>query len=88
MEVAEYAVAHDLEKEPAFLWWVRHVLRKRDSIVSAIKKRYQRRTHKFGIRIPRTVKEALEIDRERSRRLWKLIEKTETHFGKMQLPRK
>jgi len=70
VEVAEYAVAHDLEKEPAFLWWVRHVLRKRDSIISAVKKRYQKRTHKFGIRIPRTVKEALEIDRENRNTFW------------------
>jgi hypothetical protein len=64
VEVAEYAVANKLVHEPAFAWWVPHTLRKRDTIVSAVKTRYQKRTHKFGIRIPKTVREALEIDRD------------------------
>jgi hypothetical protein len=70
VEVAEYAVANKLVHEPAFAWWVPHTLRKRDNIVSAVKTRYQKKTHKFGIRIPKTVREALEIDRDTNTSLW------------------
>ncbi len=65
LETAEYAVTMGINHAPAFNWWVPHVLRKRDQIISAVAKRsacFLKRTHKFGIEIPRTVKEALELD--------------------------
>jgi hypothetical protein len=43
IEVAEYAYAHNLQNEPAYAWWVRHTLRRRDHILKAMKKRYFRR---------------------------------------------
>jgi hypothetical protein len=53
-----------LEHQPTFAWWVGTTLRRRDWIIaSATNKRYRQRTHKFGIELPKTVKEALEIDR-------------------------
>jgi hypothetical protein len=70
VEVAEYAVAHGIAEEPAFSWWVPFTLKKREAIVSAVNKRYKTRTHKFGIRIPKSVNEALEIDRESGNSLW------------------
>jgi hypothetical protein len=33
LQVADYVVAHKLTFEPAFFWWVPHVLRKRDRII-------------------------------------------------------
>ena len=63
IEVAEYAVANRIAEEPAFNWWVPHVLRKRNRIISKVKPKYWRTTHKFGIRLPHSVEEALEIDR-------------------------
>jgi hypothetical protein len=71
IEVAEYAVAHGIEKEPAFVWWVPYVLRKRDRIISAVNKRYHSRMHKFGFEIPKTVERALQIDRELGNTLWR-----------------
>jgi hypothetical protein len=62
-----------INHEPAFNWWVPHVLRKRDRIISAVAKRFARflkRTHKFDIEIPRTIKEALELDRRNGNTLW------------------
>ncbi|KAG7370183.1 reverse transcriptase RNA-dependent DNA polymerase [Nitzschia inconspicua] len=70
VEVAEYAVAHNLTEEPAFKWWVPFTLRKRDAIISAVNNRYWKRTHKFGIRVPKSVKEAYEIDRENGDNRW------------------
>ena len=76
VELAEYALANGIEEEPAFKWWVRHTLRKRDRIISKVKSKYWRTSHKFGIRIPKTVEEALEIDRITGTDFWtKAIEK-------------
>jgi hypothetical protein len=73
IETAEYAVTKGLDHEPAFNWWVPHVLRKRDQIISLVRRRttrYLKRTHKFGIEIPKTVKEALALDRKNGNTLW------------------
>ena len=76
IEVAEYAQANLIDKSPAFRWYVPHVLRKQDRIVSKIKSKYWRTTHKFGIRLPKTVAEALQIDKEMGTDFWrKAIEK-------------
>jgi hypothetical protein len=70
VQVAEYAIANGLEEEPAFAWWTRHVLKKRDRLIARVKSRYWKRTHKFGIRLPKSVKEALAIDRETGTTFW------------------
>ncbi len=49
------------------------MLRKRDQIISLVHRRttrYLKRTHKFGIEIPKTVKEALALDRKNGNTLW------------------
>ncbi len=73
LETAEYAVTMGIDHKPAFNWWVPHLLRKGDQIISAVAKRstrFLKRTHKFGIEIPRTVKEAIELDRRNGNTLW------------------
>jgi hypothetical protein len=62
IEVAEYAVANRIAKEPAFKWWVSKVLKCRNHIISKVKNCFWRTTHKFGIKLPHSVEEALEID--------------------------
>ena len=56
---------------PAFAWWVPHTLRKRDRILKAMKKRYFRREQKYGIELPKTIKRALEIDKETGTNFWR-----------------
>jgi hypothetical protein len=73
IETAEYAVTKGLDHEPAFNWWVPHVLRKRDQIISLVHRRttrYLKRTHKFGIEIPKTPIEALALDCKNGNTLW------------------
>lgn len=70
VEIAEYAVTHDIAHEPAFAWWVPWTLKKRDTIVAAVNKRYLKRTHKFGIRVPHSVQEAHLIDEEAGNTRW------------------
>jgi hypothetical protein len=69
VEVAEYSVANQQVEEPAFKWWVSHGNR----IISKVKSRYWKTTHKFGIRLPKLVKEALEIDRIMNTDLWRKL---------------
>ena len=71
MQVAEYAATNKIAHEPAFNWWVHDVLRKRNRIISKVKSKYWRTTHKFGIRVPKTVEEALLIDDETKTDFWR-----------------
>ena len=71
METAEYAVANQLQEEPAFKWWVDFTIRKRNRLLKKMKKRYFRTTQKFGIELPKSVRRALEIDKETGNTYWK-----------------
>ena len=71
VQIAEYAVANRIAEEPAFKWWVPSVLRKRNRIVAKVKSRYWKTTHKFGIRVPKSVEEALAIDEETGTNFWR-----------------
>ena len=65
MQTAELAVAQEIDHEPAFNWWVQHALKKRDRIIVSIRKwqtQYLKRSHKFGIELPKTVEEAYALD--------------------------
>ncbi len=49
------------------------MLKKRDQIISLVHRRttrYLKRTHKYGIEIPKTVKKALALDRKNGNTLW------------------
>ncbi len=73
LETAEYAVTQGIDHEPVFNWWVPHVLKKHDRIISLLCKRttrYLKKTHKFGIEVPKTVKEALALDSKNGNTLW------------------
>lgn len=69
-QVAEFAVQHKLDDKPAFKWWVKDTLRRKDRIIKAIKTHYIKRTHKYGIQLPKTVQEAYELDRLSGIDLW------------------
>lgn len=62
VDIAEYAVARGIDDEPAFAWWIPYTLRKRDVIVSAINTRVRRKTHKYGIEVPSSLKDAIRLD--------------------------
>jgi hypothetical protein len=70
VQVADYAVGNKLVTEPAFAWWVPHTLRKRDRIISKVKSKYWTRTHKYGIRLPKTIAEAMRFDEEDGTTYW------------------
>ncbi|KAI2511667.1 Reverse transcriptase (RNA-dependent DNA polymerase) [Fragilaria crotonensis] len=70
VQSAEYATQARIAEEPAFAWWAPHTLKKRNRIIAKVKSKYWIRTHKFGIRIPKSVKEAREIDAENGNTYW------------------
>ncbi len=73
IETAEFAVTTGINHEPAFNWWVPHVFKKRDRIISMVKQcsaRYLKQMHKFGIKVPKTVQEAYDLDRKNGNTFW------------------
>ena len=77
VQVGEYVIARGLQDEPAFAWWVPYVMRKRDIIVSSIKSRVKRTTHKYGIEMPavgrtrdEVIQNAEELDRKNGNTFW------------------
>ena len=71
VELAEYAVAQKINKEPAFNWWVNKTLRKRERIIGKIGARKSRKPNmKFGIEIPRNFNEAQELDAKNGNNYW------------------
>ena len=71
--MAEYAKIQCIDHEPDFNWWVPHVLKKRDSIIVSVKHssaRYLKRTHKWGLELPKTVDEEMAIDVKNRNTFW------------------
>jgi hypothetical protein len=70
LEVAKYAVANKIVEQPAFAWWAKLALKKRDRHIKNAKSRYWKLTHKFGVKQPKSVAEAYAIDRCNGSKLW------------------
>ena len=64
VQVADYALANQIDDKPAFAWWVPDVFKKCEWILSKVKTKYWQCTHKFGIHIPNSVAQAQVIDKE------------------------
>ncbi len=73
LQVAEYAVAMGVDRKPGLNWWVLHTLKKCDAIIALVKKRsvwYLKCTHKFSIECPKTVEDALELNKCNGNTMW------------------
>ena len=71
IQLADYAIEKGISNEPCFAWWIPKVITKRNAIVAKVNSKYWSRTHKFRIRIPKNVDEAIAIDRENHNNLWR-----------------
>jgi hypothetical protein len=72
VQVAQYAALNQIADEPAFAWWVKKVLRRRDRIISKVKSRYWKKMHEYGIKVLMDVNCVMEIDKEMGTNFWKL----------------
>ena len=52
-----------LVEEPAIKWWVPYTLRKRGHIVSKVAAWVIKRTHKYGVKFPRSINKAYGLDK-------------------------
>ena len=66
-------MSENLQGEPAFNRWVTHLIEKRERIILLVKKqsaRYLKKTHKVGVRLPKSVDEDYKIDAQNGNVLW------------------
>ena len=61
VQMAEYAVQRRIAGEPEFSWWIWHVIAKRNFIIGKLKLKYWVGTHKFGVKITKSVQESKEF---------------------------
>ena len=69
INVAQFAIDNGIDGE-LFSWWVPYVTKKKERILAAVNRQYHMTIHKFGFKIPKTVKHTLEIDDETKTTLW------------------
>ena len=73
VQTTEYAISNDVDSEPVFNWWVSHILKKRDRIISKVKlcqKKFVKTNEKFGINESQNVEHAYELDKRNDNTLW------------------
>ena len=71
VDLADFAIQRRIAEEPAFAWWIPYIIKKRNRIIAKAKSKYWARTHKFGIRVPKTVAEAIRLDSTNNNKLWR-----------------
>ena len=69
VQVAQYAQENGLDKEDGFSHWVSNTLKKSNRLIGKIKSRLTK-SQKYGVDVPRSVKEALEFDRSSGTSYW------------------
>ena len=70
VQTAEYSTMNNIHNEPSFKWWVPYTLKKKNRIIARTKSRYWKRRNKFGIELPKSIEEALELDRKNGNTYW------------------
>lgn len=71
VELAEYAVQNKISTEPAFAWWVPHTLKKKERILAKLKTKHHVKTHKYGVEVPRSMKDAIALDEKTGTDFWR-----------------
>ena len=71
VDIAEYVVGNRISEEAAFAWWVPYTLKKRDHIISKVKARFLKKSHKFGVEVPNSVQGAYDLDMKNDNTFWR-----------------
>ena len=67
VQTAKCAIMQEIDYEPAFNCWVKHVLKKRNRVITSNRRsqtRYLKKSYKFGIELLKTVDHAPAMDSE------------------------
>jgi hypothetical protein len=65
---------------PDFIWWAPHVLKKHTRIIADVTKRNHKRTHKFGIEVPKSWDDSVRLDKDNDNTLWQDAVRKEMNF--------
>ena len=68
VQTAEFAVVYGIDHGPAFNWWVKNVLKKRDRIIDSIRKQQTKCLKKSHL--PNTVEQAYALNVKNGNILW------------------
>ena len=71
VQMSEYAIINKIDHKPYFAWWVKDVLCEIYCIFSKVKIRYWETTQKIEIGLPKSVPQALKIDKNNGNTFWK-----------------
>jgi hypothetical protein len=69
--IAEYCRDHGLQDLPGLSWWVPYTLRKARTVASITKNNRTIKREKYGVQLPRTVEDALSLDKKNGNNLWR-----------------
>ncbi len=65
-----------IQEEPALKWWIPETLRTQNWIIAEVKSKYWKTSYKYGVKLPHSVQEAFQIDKEMGTDFWwKAIQK-------------
>ena len=72
VQCAEFVHARKLQEMPAFKWWTKAVLKKRDIIINKVKtnRMHRKGNMKYGIIIPKDAREAIQLDEANGNTYW------------------
>ena len=70
VQLAEYGTENKILVEPEFAWWINHVLRKQYRIILKTYSKYCQKTNKYGVLIPKTVKQSIQLYKENGDTRW------------------
>jgi hypothetical protein len=73
VQLAKNAMQRQIAGEPAFTWRIQHVLHKQNIITAKLKTKDWVRSHKFGVTIPKRVKEAKKFHKNGNTFWWDTI---------------
>jgi hypothetical protein len=70
VQVAEFVVSRGIDDYVTFRWWAPSTLRYATHMIKAVKSRMTKKTHKYGIRVPHSIEEAYQLDKETGSDYW------------------
>ena len=70
IQTADYAESHELIEEPEFAWWDPFTLKKKDKMITKLRSRMKKVTHKYVLEIPSNVTHTYELDKRNNNTLW------------------
>lgn len=79
IKTAKFARARGIDDKAAFAFWVPHTLQKRNVVMSLVKSRTRKTTHKHGIELLVSVEDAYRLNKKNGNTFWRDAIKKEMH---------